>query len=118
QGLARDDHRLLEPGAIGAEAALPIPMRKHRHRMPARRTVVVLRENAAQGRGHAEETEVVAGHQLALRSLGLAPRGDAGLERNFADQAGEDAAALLREVAVHRVREAHAVVAVARGAPL
>ncbi len=108
---ADDGHRRAVEGdgtiddrRIAGEAAHPVVVTQDRHRISARRLVVVWRQRAADVRADGEDVEVVPGHELTADALRLS----VGHQRERRGKACDDAAEhrrLIAEVAVHRVRE-------------
>ena len=109
--MAVDDRRAADDCGVRAEAAHPVRVAQHRHRVRTGRTVVVRGERSTECGTDTERVEVRAGHQLA----GEAFRASGVREVERVVETREDAiehGLALCDLAEHRVRQLGAVSAV------
>ena len=69
---AADQHLFADRGRSASEAALPVRIADHRHRMAARYAIVLRRKEPPCCRRHAQNVVVVAGDKLAHGRFGIA----------------------------------------------
>jgi hypothetical protein len=107
----QDDHRmavqiylLIDDARITPETPLPVTMAQHDDRMGARHAVVILRQQAADSRPHAQHVEEVSGNHLRAGALGLAVIGEADGSAGTRDHTAEDLSAVA-QIPVHRIRK-------------
>ena len=101
---AVDRHHLVQDGRVAGEAPLPEPMAQYRHRVRARRPIVIVGEPAAERRLHAQDGKRVARDELRLDALGLATIGERRRRRRARHQAAEGVVAIAK-IPIHRMRE-------------
>ena len=104
-----DQQRLIDHARIGAELALPVVEAEHHHRAAVGH-IVGGDEKPSHRRLQPERLEIVAGGQLAADQIRLVVPLHADVLQVAGDQALEDAA-LVAQIAVHRVGEVVVIVA-------
>jgi hypothetical protein len=99
-----DQQLLADDIAAAAEASPPVTVADDRDGVAARGSVVIGRDDASQGRGHAEDLKVGAGDEFAVDALGFPFGADA--HRSFppAEHSTEDLV-VVAKILVHGVGE-------------
>src|SRR5260370_1265384 len=95
---------LIDDAGITPEAPLPVTVAQHDDRMSAGRAVVILRQQTADERPHAQHIEEVSGNHLRAGALRLGVIGEANGSAGTRDHTAENLIAVA-QVPVHRIRK-------------
>ena len=74
--------------------------------------IVILVEDASQGRAHSQHLEIISGYQLTVRSFRLTLAGDAQRNRKARQQPGENVV-IIPHLFVKRIRERRSAISIA-----